>query len=78
MRFLDGVGRLILAFRFRKTKPPDPTAWMRAHDENTHFFVESLLSKFGRPGRFHPNPEPRGPKKAAAEASFLRRGLSLQ
>jgi hypothetical protein len=33
---------------------------MRARDENTHYFVESLLSKFGRPGRFHPNPQPRG------------------
>ena len=35
---------------------------MRARDENTHFFVESLLSKFGRPGRFHPNPQLRGSK----------------
>src|SRR5580692_10690466 len=45
---------------FLKIKPPDPTTWMRARDENTHFSVESLLSKFGRTGRFHPNPQPRG------------------
>jgi hypothetical protein len=50
---------------------------MRALDGNMQFSVVTLLSKFGRPGRFHPNPQPRGFQSAAVEASSRRLRLSL-
>src|SRR6266436_5650215 len=42
-----------------KTKPPDPVLGIGRSPKKYTFSVSSLLSKHGRPGRFHPNPQPR-------------------